>query len=228
VLAVCCPLGRTELAGPLALGLQTARTSAGRGETTQLTVLHGVLADPIDAWVVTDDLVEWIDHDHFVPLVDSIVCHPVRVEHTEASTFAANTLLSNAAEIAGLLDLVHTLISWLTVHNSLGNALLAATTLHADAVDAEALLGLVTEMASLLRTSRAGATMDGWHLAVFPCSDTTQESQSIRLLLAPEFLEVLVGSHLAIRTISRCGVFLNQTAKYTHVNCMHNQNTSDD
>ena len=182
MLAVCCPLGRTELAGPLALGLQTARTSAGRGETTQLTVLHGVLADPIDAWVVTDDLVEWIDHDHFVPLVDSIVCHPVRVEHTEASTFAANTLLSNAAEIAGLLDLVHTLISWLTVHNALGNALLAATTLHADAVDAVALLGLVAETAGLVRAGRARRAVDRRQLAVLPRADAEQEPEDVALL----------------------------------------------
>ena len=79
----------------------------------------------------------------------------------------------------------------------LGQLLLAAATAHAHAVDDEALLGLVTQVARLLRPRRARCAVDHRQLTVLPAAHTQQEADSVRLLLAPDLLQVLEG---ALRT----------------------------
>lgn len=46
-----------------------------------------------------------------------------------------------------------------------------------------------------LGTSRVTATLDCVHLAVLPCAETEEIVEGFRLLLAPELLDVLVGTH---------------------------------
>merc|ERR1719162_1611180 len=117
--------------------------------------LRGRFADPIDAWVVADHLMERIDHYNLEPLVHSIRCDPIGIEDTETTTFTANALLCDAAEIASCLDLVDAAILWFSVDDALRNTPLAATTLHANAVDEIALLCLVTNFACLVWASRS-------------------------------------------------------------------------
>merc|ERR1719162_849829 len=73
-------------------------------------MLHSIIADPVDTRVVTNAFVERINQDDLKPLVHSILCHPVRVQHTKATTFTANTLLGNAAQIAHRLPFVVALL----------------------------------------------------------------------------------------------------------------------
>merc|ERR1719401_485428 len=117
-------------------------------------MLHDRVADPVDTSIVSDDFVIWIHHDDLVPLVHCIRSDPIRVEDTKTSTLAPNTLFGNAAKVAACLDLVDALVGWFSIHNTLGNALLATTTFHAHAVDQIALLCLVAKFASLISTSR--------------------------------------------------------------------------
>lgn len=73
---------------------QTARHLASRGETTQLPVLVYWVTDPLKLGVTTYSLVENINHNDLVELVGGILCYPVGVQHTKATTFLANTFLS--------------------------------------------------------------------------------------------------------------------------------------
>lgn len=72
---------------------------------------------------------------------------------------------------------------------------LATTTAHTDTVDEDALLGLVAKAASLLWARWARSTHDDVALAVLPGADAEQKAHHIRLLVSPDLLHILVGSH---------------------------------
>merc|ERR1719310_271376 len=131
-------LGWAELARALALGEEAASAATSGGQAAELTVLHGALADPVDARIVADALVHWVHGNDFVPLVHGILSDPVGIEHAETAALAAHTLLSDAAQVAGGLPLLDALVHRLSVHDALGDTLLAATTL--DPRNADALL----------------------------------------------------------------------------------------
>mmetsp|Transcript_34287 Transcript_34287/g.87877 ORF Transcript_34287/g.87877 Transcript_34287/m.87877 type:complete len:243 (-) Transcript_34287:10-738(-) len=188
-------VGRAQLRGTRALLLEAASLPAGSRQTAQLTVLHHRLADPVDARVITDGLVERVHHHHLVPLVHGVLSHPVGVQHAQAAALAANALLGNVAQVAHGLPLLHALVARLAVDDALGHALLAVTALHADAVDQEALLGLVANLARLVRARGPRAAVDGRELAELPVADARNEAEHVRLLLAPHLLEVLVCAH---------------------------------
>lgn len=143
------------------------------------------IADPVDARIVTDAFVHWIDHDNLIPLVDSIMSHPVRIQHPQPTTLAADSLLSDTAEVTSHLDLVHTAILWLTIDNALGNTLLSASTLDAHTVHTVALFGLVAKMACLVWAGWTISTVNRWHLSQLPAAHSLSEPHHIRLFLAP-------------------------------------------
>lgn len=62
-------------------------------------------------------------------------------------------------------------------------------------VDNEALLGLVSEPTSLLGASWPGRAVNRRELAVLPRADAEQKAHNIALLVAPQLLHILVGSH---------------------------------
>lgn len=181
--------------GELVSLTQTAALLAGGGEATELTVLHGGLADPVHARIATDSLVARINKDDLKVLVGGILIDPVGVQDTEVRAATANTLLSNRLEVTGGLQLVHTMASGLSADLTLGNLALTATTAHTDAVDDVALLGLVAETASLVGAGRTAGTVDDVKLTVLPAADTEDETEDIRLLLLVQLLNVLVGTH---------------------------------
>merc|ERR1711974_263503 len=87
------------LVGPMALGAKTTVGTASGSDPAELTVLHHRSADPVDAWVVADELVRHINHDDLKELESGVRVHPVRVEHT----VNAVALLGFVAEAAGLV-----------------------------------------------------------------------------------------------------------------------------
>ena len=162
---------------------QTTALLASRSETTALAVLVHRLDDPVDARIAADRLVLRVDEDDFVVLVGGILVDPVGVEHTQIGAAAADTLLSGGLEGALVLELVHTLIGGLAYTNCMSMSLFYrighvrtvgstfrhwpfATTLpHTNTVDDIALLGLISETASLVWTRWAGSAMDDIELA---------------------------------------------------------------
>jgi len=140
--------------------VETTGLLAGGGEAARLAVLvHGV-DDPVDAGVDTDGLVLGVDEDDLVVLVGRVLVDPVGVEDSEVSAAAADTLLGGGLEGSLVLQLVDTLVGGLAVSGTLRSRALAATTADADTVDNIALLGLVSETASLVQTGWARSAVD--------------------------------------------------------------------
>jgi len=189
---------------------------ANGGKTTSFAVLVDGVNDPVDAGITTDGFVGRIDKDDLKVLVGSILVDPVRVQNTQVSALAANTLLSGGLERALVLELVDTLVDGLTEGSTLGGGSLTVTATNTDTVDNITLLGLVAETTSLIGTRRAGSTVDDIQLSiklfsqldivatrlladfaicipVFPASNAKQEAEDIRLLLLVKFFEILVS-----------------------------------
>lgn len=81
-----------------ALAVETARLLASRSQAAELAVLHHWASDPVDAWIVADGGVVWINKDDLEVLVGSILVHPIGVEHTQVTAATADALLSLRAE----------------------------------------------------------------------------------------------------------------------------------
>lgn len=175
--------------------------SSEEGETrkgSHIPSLHDRLADPVGLGIVADGIVLRIDQNDLEVLVRGVLVDPVRVEHAQVATFPAHALLGDGALVAGKLELSNTLVLGLTVLDALLHRALPATAAHAHAVHDVSLLRLVADTARLVRTSRPRRAVDGRQLAVLPGPDAAQEAQHIALLVAPELLEILVGTHDAL------------------------------
>ena len=83
----------------------------------------------------------------------------------------------------------------LTIADALADGALATSTANASAINAEPLLGLVSQTASLVGPGGTGHTADGGELAILPHAYTLKKAEDIALLLLPEFLDVLVSLH---------------------------------
>ena len=99
--------------------VETTGLLASGGETTSLAVLVDGVDDPVDAGVDADGLVLGVDEDDLVVLVGRVLVDPVRVEDSEVSAAAADTLLGGSLEGSLVLQLVDTLVGglacWLCV-----------------------------------------------------------------------------------------------------------------
>lgn len=178
-------LRRAHVVGTAALLVESTSPSSCRSEATAFTALVYGLADPVDSGVSADCLVLDVDQDNLKVFVSRILIDPVGVQHAKVGASSAHTALSNGSERAVVLQVVNTLMGWLSVNDSLFVGALAASTSNANAVDDKTLLGLVPEAASLIGTSGSRATMDDRKLPVLPASDPQEESKHIRLLLLP-------------------------------------------
>merc|ERR1719408_230046 len=113
-------LRRARLRGEVRPTLVEATALApSRGDPTHLAVLVSRVADPVDARVIPDGLVRLVNHDHLIPAVTRVLPAPVAVKHTQAADLAPHALLSDAAEVAGRLHLVHARVTRLPVHDAL-------------------------------------------------------------------------------------------------------------
>ena len=188
--------GRASLGGEVStLSVQTSALAAGRSETAHLSVLLGGVNDPVDSGVVSDGSVSGIDHDNLEPLVDRVLANPIRVQNSQGTALAADSLLGHRAEVSDKLLLSDTGVLGLTVVDTLRHSLLSVTSLHADSVHDVTLLSLVTQAMSLVGTRRLACTVDSGQLSILPSAESENESHDVRLLLVPELLKVLVRSH---------------------------------
>jgi hypothetical protein len=183
--------------GVSALEHATGLLSAGSHTTLfAVAVLGG--ANPVDAGVTGDGLVGGVDHDDLEELEGGVLTNPVGVEHAEVGAELADTLFSNVLVGLGLLLLDNTVVTGLSENGTLADVALAATATDADAVDNVALGALVAKTAGLVDARGALNLVDHGELTVLPGADTEDESDNIRLLLFPEFFQILVGSHIVI------------------------------
>lgn len=164
-------------------------------KTTSLTVLVNRVGDPVVSSIVSDGSVLRIEKNDLKVLVSGVLVNPVRVKDTEVRSTATNTLFSSSTQRTLVLKLVYTLVGRLTVSGTLGNRSLTVTSADTDTVDDESLLGLVTETTSLIGTRRTRSTVNDVQLTVLPASNSEEESEDIRLLLAVKLFKIFVGTH---------------------------------
>ena len=181
---------RSDLPEALALAHESAVLAASGGETTGLTAGVDSIADPVDLRVVLDGDVVRVDEDAFVVLEGTILIDPVGVEEPERWESLTSLVLSEGLEVELWSELVDVVSAVLTVEAVLGSNPPAATLPDADAVDDIALLGLITEAASLIWASWMREANELRKLAVFPAAETEKETHNIALLLCPEFAEI--------------------------------------
>ena len=169
--------------------------ASGTGESTALAVLVDRVDDPVDARIVADLLVVWVNHDHFVVLHGGVLVDPIGVQNTQVAVPASCFLFGNGLKVTLELELVDTLMLGLTEHHTTVVLALASSATDSGTDNNEALLGLVSETVSLLWTRGTVASQDIGTLTVFPSTDTHQESEGIRLLVAPKLFHILVSTH---------------------------------
>lgn len=173
------------------------------GQTSSFTVLVNWVTDPVVTSISSDSLVGWVDQDNFKVLVSRILVDPVRVQNSQVGSTTTNSFFGGSSQRSLVLQLVNTLVGWLTVSGTLWNRSLSVTTSNSDTVDNETLLGLVTQSSSLVWSRWSRGSVDNSLLSVFPDSDSLQESQDIGLFLSLQFFQVLVGTHFCILFVVR-------------------------
>lgn len=184
----------------LGLGVQvtlvkTSGLLTSRSKTSRFSVLVNWVDDPVVSSISSDGVVGWVHQDDLEVLVGGVLVNPVRVQHSQVSGSSANSLLSGDSQRLLVLQVLDTLVGWLTVSGTLWNRSLSATSSDSDTEDHETLLGLVTQSSSLVWSGRSGDSVDDVLLSVLPTSDSQQESGDIRLLLSLQFFQVFVGTH---------------------------------
>ena len=73
---------------------------------------------------------------YFIEFVGRVLSNPVGVQHSQTTADASSSaLLSDRLEFSARLDLVDTLVLWLTIGDTLGDWLLSVTTSDTNTVD---------------------------------------------------------------------------------------------
>ena len=193
---------RSQLGGFVAPVAESPVLLARGGESAQLAVFVRRVADPVDSRVVPDARVARVHHDHLEILVLRVLRHPIRVEHAHVARLPRGTLFGDTLQVTCRLELRNTLVHGLSIHNTLRDRALPASTAHALPEHGIALLRLVAELACLVWTRRVRHAHEALHLPIFPAADAHQKAHHIALLLLPHLLQVLVRTHLPSLSLS--------------------------
>lgn len=111
-----------------------------------------------------------VNEDNLEILVNTVLVDPVRVQDSEVSASASNTLFSGTPQASLGLELGNTLVDGLAVGGTLGDVLLPVTAADANTVDNIALLGLVAETTGLVGARGTRGTVDDVQLTVLPAA----------------------------------------------------------
>ena len=178
---------------------ETSVLLTGGGKTSKLAFVVFFRDDPVDSWVLLDSLMSWINKDNLEEFVGGILSYPVRVENTHVAASSANLLFSDISVRSGFLELSDTLMDWLTENGTLVDCSLSTSSSDSDSVDRVALLLLEAECSGLVESRWLRGSVDSWKLSVLPRSDSHDETKHIGLLLSPQFLKILICTHLIIK-----------------------------
>jgi len=185
-----------DVVGTMTTLSETTSLPSSTGKSTAFSVLVHRVYDPVDARIVADLNVGWINEDHFVILHGGILVDPVRVEHAQVAEFTSHLLFRHRLQVALEFDLVDTLVLGLTVDHTTVVGALASTATDATAHDDVALLGLVTEAVGFVSTGRAVHPGDLGALAILPGADAEEETEGVTLLVTPQLFHIFVATHL--------------------------------
>ena len=175
--------------------VDTSGLLSGGSKTSGFSSLVDRVDDPVVSGVSSDGLVRWVDQDDFEVLVGGVLVNPVGVQDSQVRSTSTNSFFSGRSQGSLVLQLVNTLVGWLTISSTLWHRSLSATSSDSDSEDDETLLGLVSQSSGLVWSRWSRSSVDNSLVSVFPTSDTMQETHNIRLLLSLQFFQILVGTH---------------------------------
>lgn len=124
--------------------VDTSGLFTSSSQTSSFSVLVDWVGDPVVGWVVSDGRVGWVDQDDFVVLVGGVFVDPVGVQDSQVGGSSTDSFFRSDSQGLLVLQVVDTLVGWLTVGGTLWNRSLSVTSSNSDSVDDETLLGLVT------------------------------------------------------------------------------------
>jgi len=146
------PFGGPVLVETVSLAPQAAVLLACGSKTPHLTMLVYRVGDPVDARISANSLVEWIHQNDLIEFEHCISSHPIRIQDPQVAAAPSCPFLSNRSQITIEFQSLYTLIGGLSVHITIVDLSLPATTSYTHSVDNIALLGLVAESSGLVRT----------------------------------------------------------------------------
>jgi len=152
--------------------------------------------DPVNLGVTSDSLMEGVHADDLVEFKGRILANPVGAQDSEGLGHPfTQSRLGNGLVIPDWLQLVDTLILGLSVNLSLEHLLSSTTSSNLDSIDNKPLFGSVSQPSGLLGSRGSRTSVNCIQLSILPAPDSKKEGHHVRLLLAPDFLHVLVRSH---------------------------------
>ena len=138
----------------------------------------------------------WINDDNFEELGDGILSYPVGVEDSHVLASSTDLLLSDISVGSGFLLLSDTEMDWFTINDTLVDCSLSSSSSDSNSVDAVSLLLFESKSSGLVESRWSSDSVDNGELSVLPASDSEHESDNVRLLSSPEFLQIFIGTHL--------------------------------
>lgn len=183
----------------MSLSVETTSLAACTCEATEFTVFHDWAGDPVRLGIVPNGSMLRIAQDYLEILVSSILRDPVAVQNSQVSALPADALFRDAALIPRIFQLCDPLVLGLTVLGTLRHRTLPTSTTHSHAINDIPLLRFVSNTTGLVRTCWPRGTVNRRELAILPRANTTQEAHNITLLVTPQLLKILVGSHTCRR-----------------------------
>lgn len=152
--------------------VNTSGLSTCSSQASVFSVLVDWVTDPVVSSIVSDGIVGWVNKNDFVVLVGGVFIDPVRVQDSQVGCSSTDSFFSSDSKRLLVLQMVDTLVGWLTVSSTLWNRSLSVTSSDSDSVNDKTLLSLVTQLSSLLWSRWLGSSVNNILLSVFPTSDS--------------------------------------------------------
>jgi len=166
---------------PTALAQSTVLLADTRESTSLPALVHWV-NDPVNSRIAADRFMAGVDENNLVVFINTILVHPVRVQHPQVATTTPYALLRSASQATLVFEVIDTLTHGLAVGSTLRHWLLPVTPAYPDAIDDITLLSLIAKATSLVGARGARGTVDDVQLTVLPAPNAEQEAKDIRLL----------------------------------------------
>lgn len=93
---------------------ETTGLLSGGGQSTRFSVLVDWVDDPVDAGIAADGLVLRVNEDDLEVFVGGVLVDPVGVQDSQVGATTTDTLLSGGLEGSLVLELVNSLVGWLS------------------------------------------------------------------------------------------------------------------
>lgn len=100
---------------------ETTGLLSGGSQSARFSVLVDWVDDPVDTGIATDGLVLRVNEDDLEVFVGRVLVDPVGVQNSQVGATTTDTLLSGGLEGSLVLELVNSLVGWLSCSAKFGS-----------------------------------------------------------------------------------------------------------